>query len=233
MSWIAVLLIGIAVADLAHSIRPAPLLDECVGAAVAVWVGLLAGLTDPSDLVALLVIAGVVVGWGQLVTRAFGGGRAWMPLLLLGAALVLGVAVSGVPDPAGGLLGRTETSARDFYPVFKGGVGPPELYAIKWRNYKLHFIWQERKYDVPQTLAIPRLIDLYDNPQERIEETQGESSIETRGWVMHAMFAELGKFQASFKRDPPVPMGALDPYLPPTTDAPGAPDTVPVPPAND
>ena len=31
MSWIAVLLIGIAVADLAHTIRPAPVIDECVG----------------------------------------------------------------------------------------------------------------------------------------------------------------------------------------------------------
>ena len=53
MSWIAVLLIGVAVADLAHSIRPVPLVNECTGAAVAVWVGLLAGLTDWPDLVAL------------------------------------------------------------------------------------------------------------------------------------------------------------------------------------
>ena len=66
-----------------------------------------------------------------------------------------------------------------------------------------------------QTLAIPRLIDLYDNPQERIEETIGESTIEKQGWVMHAMFARLGQFQATMKKDPPVPMGASDPYLPP------------------
>ena len=61
----------------------------------------------------------------------------------------------------------------------------------------------------------PRLIDLYDNPQERIEETLGESAIVTRGWVAHAMFAELAKFQATLKQDPPVPMGTTDPYVPP------------------
>ena len=126
MSWIAVLLIGIAVADLAHSVRPAPLLDECVGAAVAVWVGLLAGLTDTSDLVALLVIAAVVVAWGQTVTRAFGGGRAWAPLLLLGLALALGVAFSGVPDPAGGLLGR-----------WLDGVGVPVLGRLSTDRFLL------------------------------------------------------------------------------------------------
>ncbi len=106
MSWIAVLLIGIAVADLAHTVRPVPIVNECVGAAAAVWIGLLAGLTDPADLVALLVIALVTVAWGQTVTRAFGGrGQAWVPLLVLGAALAVGVLTSGIPDPAGGLVG--------------------------------------------------------------------------------------------------------------------------------
>ena len=112
------------------------------------------------------------------------------------------------------LLGKQEKSAREFYPVFMASMGAPELYAIKWRDYKAHFVWQERKYDVPQKLALPRLIDLYDNPQERVEETIGESSIETRGWVLHTMFAELAKFQATLKKEPPVPIGASDPYTP-------------------
>ena len=76
MSWIAVLLIGVAVTDLAHSIRPIRIVNECTGAAAAVLTGLVAGLTDPVDLVALAVIAGIVVLWGQTVTRAFGRGRA-------------------------------------------------------------------------------------------------------------------------------------------------------------
>jgi hypothetical protein len=109
MSWIAVLLIGLAVADLAHSVRPVPIVNECTGAAVAVWVGLLAGLTDWADLAALLVIAIAVVLWGQTVTRAFsrreGSGPAWVPLLVLGASLALGFLCTAWASPAGGLFG--------------------------------------------------------------------------------------------------------------------------------
>jgi hypothetical protein len=105
VSWIAVLLVGLAVADLAHSIRPIRIVNECTGAAVAVWVGLLAGLTDTVDIIALLVIAGLVVLWGQSVTRAFGRGRAWVPLLVLGCSLLLGVLTSAWAGTAGGLLG--------------------------------------------------------------------------------------------------------------------------------
>ncbi|MGH7177837.1 MAG: arylsulfatase [Tepidisphaeraceae bacterium] len=150
-----------------------------------------------------------------------------------GAEVPTDRAVDGV-DQRDFLLGKAEKSAREFYPVFMpAGVGAPELRAVKWRNYKLHFIWQVRKYDVPQHLALPRLIDLYDNPQETVEETIGESSIETRGWVLHAMFAQLAKFQATLAKDPPVPMGSSDPYVPPTAGAAGAPVKMPVPPAGD
>ena len=131
-----------------------------------------------------------------------------------GADIPTDRAVDGV-DQSAFLLGKQEKSAREFYPVFQGNAFTGnELYAIKWRNFKLHFIWQERKYDVPQKLALPRLVDLYDNPQERIEETIGESSIEARGWIAHAMLGQMAKFQATFKKDPPVPMGASDPYEP-------------------
>lgn len=106
MSWIAVLLIGVAVADLAHSIRPVPLVNECTGAAVAVWAGLFAGLTDWPDLVALAVIAGLVVLWGQTVTRGFAVGPVWVPLLVLGGGLLLAVLCSPWAGRGGGVLGE-------------------------------------------------------------------------------------------------------------------------------
>ena len=48
MSWIAVLLIGCAVADLTHSVRPVRIVPEATGALVAVLVGLLAASPSPS-----------------------------------------------------------------------------------------------------------------------------------------------------------------------------------------
>ena len=105
MSWIAVLLVGLGVADLAHSIRPTPWVSEGIGAFVAVWLGLVAGLTDWGDLIALAVVAGVVVLWRQTASRAFDGAPAWIPLVVLGAALAVGVLTSPWAGPAGGLLG--------------------------------------------------------------------------------------------------------------------------------
>ena len=111
MSWIAVLLIGVAVTDLAHSIKPIPLVNACTGAAVAVLGGLVAGLTEPADLIALAVIAGVVVLWGHTVAGAVERGRAWLPLLVLGCALTTGALTTAWAGPAGGLLGEWLASA--------------------------------------------------------------------------------------------------------------------------
>ena len=114
VTWIAVLLIGVAVADLAHSIRPVPIVNECTGAAVAVWLGLLAGLTEPADLAALAVIAVAVVGYGLTVTRAFGGGR------VLGAvARPRRLAAAG-----GALLGLGQRGGRVAGGLARRGAGP-------------------------------------------------------------------------------------------------------------
>lgn len=106
MSWLAILLIGLAVTDLGHSLRPVRVVNECLGAAVAVAVGLLAGLAEPRDVAALAVIAGVVLLWGHTVTRGFGRREAWRPLLVLGVGLTAAIALAGFASPAGGVLGR-------------------------------------------------------------------------------------------------------------------------------
>jgi hypothetical protein len=105
VTWLAVLLIGVAATDFAHSVRPSRVLDEAVGAGVTLVVGLLAGLTGPLDLVALLVLAGVAVLWGETVTQGFGRARPWLPLLVLGVAVLLTILFSGAAGSAGGPLG--------------------------------------------------------------------------------------------------------------------------------
>ncbi|PUA79035.1 hypothetical protein [Nocardioides currus] len=106
MSWLAVLLIGLALADLTHSVRPVRILPECVGAAGAVVVGLVAGLTQGRDVVALLLIAIAVLAWGQSVTHGFAGRiPACVPLAVLASSVGVAIAVAGWADPAGGWLG--------------------------------------------------------------------------------------------------------------------------------
>lgn len=109
MSWLGILLIGFAVTDLTHSVRRTRYLPECVGALVALCVGLLAGLTSGRDVAALLVIAAVVLIWGLTVTRGFGhpGPKAArLPLAVFVASLVGAIACSGLAPEAGGPLAR-------------------------------------------------------------------------------------------------------------------------------
>jgi len=109
MTWLALLLVGVAVTDLAHSVLQRHVLPQCVGALAAVAVALLAGLTSPRDVGALLAVVVAVLAWGFSVSRGFAaGGRAWVPLVVLG--LSVAAAVAGAPlaprPAADGLLGR-------------------------------------------------------------------------------------------------------------------------------
>lgn len=125
MSWLAVLLIGVGLADLVHSASPRHLrarlrglMSALVAAVATVVCGLLAGLTGTGDLLALVLVAGAVVGWGWAVTRGFGRGPAVLPLVVLLALLVLAVGLAPWASPADGVLGAW--LARDPLPVLDG-----------------------------------------------------------------------------------------------------------------
>ena len=104
MSWLGVLLLGVAITDLAHSVRPARWVPEVTGAVAAVVFAVLAGLTSGRDLVAVAGCVLVVLAWGQTVTRGLGRGPAWLALVVLVFALVLGIGTSGAAPEADGLL---------------------------------------------------------------------------------------------------------------------------------
>ncbi len=40
------------------------------------------------------------------------------------------------------------------------------LSAVKWRNWKVHFIWQENMYDTPQKLPLPKVVNLHADMKE-------------------------------------------------------------------
>jgi hypothetical protein len=110
MSWLGLLLIGIGLTDLVFSLlvttrHSARIVPECTGAAVSVVMALLAGLTEPRDIVALLVVVAVVITWGQTVTWGFRESRPLVPLGVLAVSLLVALATSPFNDPTEGVLG--------------------------------------------------------------------------------------------------------------------------------
>lgn len=104
MSWLALLLVGFGLTDLIFSVRPQKMVPEGAAAIAVVLLGLSVGLTSVADVVALLLVAGVVVTWGWAVTRGFGAGPAWWPLAVFGGAVVASLAAGGLAGTSGGWL---------------------------------------------------------------------------------------------------------------------------------
>lgn len=119
MSWLALLLIGVGVTDLLWSVLRRHVVPECVGGAVVVLGFVGSGLTSAPDLAAMVFVVAVVVGWGQTVSRAFGGHIAiWTPLAVLGGGFLVTALLSAKAGWPQGLLGDwLDTTA---FPVLAG-----------------------------------------------------------------------------------------------------------------
>jgi arylsulfatase A-like enzyme len=113
--------------------------------------------------------------------------------------------IDGV-DQSDFFLGKSDKSNREGFLCYVNGI----LYAIKWRNWKAHYIWQEYRFDAPQRLGNdrPRLHNLLVDPRER------NNVAETNGWVFHPMGKMVSEFEESLRKEPPVPPGTADPYRP-------------------
>jgi len=83
------------------------------------------------------------------------------------------------------------------------------LRAVKWKDWKLHLVWEPEVNDGPIKLESPYLFNLIQDPKE-------ETDIHTaNSWVSSYMRRMLLDFQKSLQDFPPVPPGARDPYTPP------------------
>jgi arylsulfatase len=100
--------------------------------------------------------------------------------------------------------GKQDTSNRVGFPAYVAN----RLTAVKWRNWKAHMIWQENMYDPPQTLPIPKLINLLTDLKERRDVGAHNS------WVTEPILKLLNEFEESLKKYPPIKLGTPDPYTP-------------------
>lgn len=101
-------------------------------------------------------------------------------------------------------LGIQEKSNREGFVCYVADT----LHAVKWRNWKVHYVWQEYKYDPPQKLPLPRIHYLIDDPRER------HDIVSMNTWVYVPTNKIRDEFEASLRREPPIAAGTPDPYNP-------------------
>ena len=101
-------------------------------------------------------------------------------------------------------LGKQKTSNREGFVVFNGD----DLYAYKWRNWKMHRVHLENMNSAPQQLNVPRVYNLITDPKEEYN-MAAEAT-----WVLPIMFKKIVAFQKTLAKEPPIPLGTPDPYIP-------------------
>ena len=106
-------------------------------------------------------------------------------------------------DQSDFLLGKTEKSAREGFPIFCA----ERLQAVKWRNWKMHFMRQDTMFDPPVKNPVPTIYNLFTDPRE--EKPTADS------WVVGPILKIVGAYEESVKKHPLIPMGTPDPYTPP------------------
>ena len=102
-------------------------------------------------------------------------------------------------------LGKTAKSNREGLIVYMGN----DVFAVKWRNWKLHLKEQDNILSGTVAYGVPRVYNLLKDPGE----TQIVLFPET--WVPKAALGQLGKHVGSLRQEPPIPAGTPDPYVPP------------------
>ena len=101
-------------------------------------------------------------------------------------------------------LGKNKKSGRDGFVVYMG----KEIFGVKWKNWKLHFEEQEAWNTVKNSYTMPKLYNLYEDPQER------NNVLFPHTWVPKAALSQLTEHVVSLKQNPPIPTGQKDPYQP-------------------
>jgi arylsulfatase len=122
---------------------------------------------------------------------------------LTGATVPADRPIDGV-DQLDFFLGKRQKSSREGFVYYI----KDELRAAKWRNWKMHIVWEPEPNAGPNHLETPWIFNLTQDPKE-------ETDVGTENsWVRGPLRKMIHAFQQSLKQYPPVPPGAPDDYVP-------------------
>jgi len=114
--------------------------------------------------------------------------------------------IDGV-DQTDFILGKQKKSNREGFPIFNGD----DLFAYKWRNWKMHFIQLDSMFGAPAKLNMPHLFNLIEDPKELYSIDRVDVSA---SWVFPVVLKKVVEFQGTLIKEPPIMLGTPDPYVP-------------------
>ncbi|MEN9774474.1 MAG: hypothetical protein RL322_1544 [Pseudomonadota bacterium] len=103
--------------------------------------------------------------------------------------------------------GRTDRSPREGFVYYVKN----ELRAAKWRDWKMHFVWEVEPNTGAHRLETPYVFNIVQDPREETDVNV------TQGWVRGPIRKMILDFEQSLKRHPPIPPGAADDWRPKTS----------------
>ena len=95
-------------------------------------------------------------------------------------------------------------SKREGFPVYNGD----DLFAYKWRDWKIHFIELNSMFGAPKRLNVPQIYNLMKDPKEEFDIAPDST------WIMPVVMPRVIDFQKTLVAEPPILLGTPDPYVP-------------------
>jgi arylsulfatase A-like enzyme len=108
--------------------------------------------------------------------------------------------IDGV-NQSGFLLGKQERSSRDYVVTYVGNT----VFAVKWRNMKVHFATAEGTHAYVQEYTFPQVFDIKEDPKESFELWGNEGY--AHAWVMGPVTQILSKLGSSMQQYPNIRPG--------------------------
>lgn len=122
---------------------------------------------------------------------------------IAGATVPADRPIDGV-DQLDFFCGKQEKSNREGFVYYI----KQELRAAKWRDWKMHIVWEPEPNAGPNHLETPWIFNLTQDPKE-------ETDVGTENsWVRGPMRKMIHAFEQSLKAHPPIPPGAPDGFVP-------------------
>ncbi len=106
---------------------------------------------------------------------------------------------------------QSNKSSREGFPIYNGD----NMFAYKWRNFKVHFYEQNSMMGLPVKHNFPRIHNLLRDPKELYGIYGSDhSGSQNLTWVLPAVTKEILKFKGSLAQETPIKLGTPDPYIP-------------------